>query len=234
MPWHTRPIGSCTEEDLAIYPLDVLCEQERTAPLEEKISKPPFAAALSVALQPGQEFAATAVARSLTARHADDIIDEQTSRRSTSHAGSHPTRRRPIDSQNSPSSPPVILRRLDRLLDGFPTRRILCLSRRRQKAKTPMINSSGFLFWRRPTLARPVAVLPSGLQRFTSVFGMGTGGATTLMSPERRSACAARLWWRRFAPRDVGRGGSPNRLGDWGQSPLPEISKELSRSQLRR
>jgi len=23
-------------------------------------------------------------------------------------------------------------------------------------------------------------------------------------------------------------GGSPNRLGDWGQSPLPEISKELS------
>jgi hypothetical protein len=30
---------------------------------------------------------------------------------------------------------------------------------------------------------------------------MGTGGATTLMSPERRSACAARLWWRRFAPR---------------------------------
>jgi len=48
------------------------------------------------------------------------------------------------------------------------------------------------------------------------------------MSPERRSAYAARLWWRRFAPRDVGRGGSPNRLGDWGQSPLPEISKERS------
>src|SRR5262245_12021808 len=47
-----------------------------------------------------------------------------------------------------------------------------------------MINSPGFLFWRRPTLARPVAVLPSGLQRFTSVFGMGTGGATTLLSPE--------------------------------------------------
>ena len=57
-----------------------------------------------------------------------------------------------------------------------------------------MINSPGFLFWRRPTLARPFAVLPSGLQRFTSVFGMGTGGATTLMSPERRSARAARLW----------------------------------------
>ena len=73
----------------------------------------------------------------------------------------------------------------------------------RKKAKCPMRSSPGILFWRRPTLARPVAVLPSGLQRFTSVFGMGTGGATTLMSPERRSACAARLWWRRFAPRDV-------------------------------
>jgi len=36
------------------------------------------------------------------------------------------------------------------------------------------------LFWRRPTLARPIAVLPSGLQRFTAVFGMGTGGATAL------------------------------------------------------
>ena len=88
--------------------------------------------------------------------------------------------------------------RLDRLPGGFPTRRVLCSSSRRQKAKTPMINSPGFLFWRRPTLARPFAVLPSGLQRFTSVFGMGTGGATTLMSPERRSACAARLWWKRL------------------------------------
>src|SRR4029077_3071089 len=97
-----------------------------------------------------------------------------------------------------------------------------------KKAKCPMRSSPGILFWRRPTLARPFAVLPSGLQRFTSVFGMGTGGATTLMSPERRSAYAARLWWRRFAPRDVGRGDSPNRLGDWGQSPLPEISKERS------
>src|SRR5213078_890459 len=57
-----------------------------------------------------------------------------------------------------------------------------------------MRSSPGVLFWRRPTLARPIAVLPSGLQRFTSVFGMGTGGATALLSPERRSACAARLW----------------------------------------
>ena len=48
------------------------------------------------------------------------------------------------------------------------------------------INSPGILFWRRPTLARPIAVLPSGLQRFTAVFGMGTGGTTALVSPEKR------------------------------------------------
>jgi hypothetical protein len=53
-----------------------------------------------------------------------------------------------------------------------------------------MMNSPGFLFWRRPTLARPVAVLPSGLQRFTSVFGMGTGGATALGSPESDAGLA--------------------------------------------
>src|SRR5438874_12258604 len=77
----------------------------------------------------------------------------------------------------------------------FPARRVLCSNRRLQKRRNPdEINSPGFLFWRRPTLARPIAVLPSGLQRFTSVFGMGTGGATALLSPERRSACAARLW----------------------------------------
>src|ERR1051325_379369 len=53
------------------------------------------------------------------------------------------------------------------------------------RSKNPdEIHSSGFLFWRRPTLARPVAVLPSGLQRFTAVFGMGTGGATALVSPD--------------------------------------------------
>ena len=40
------------------------------------------------------------------------------------------------------------------------------------------------LFWQRPTLARPFVKLPSALQRFTSVFGMGTGGSTVLWSPE--------------------------------------------------
>src|SRR5215831_15985288 len=54
------------------------------------------------------------------------------------------------------------------------------------------MNSPGILLWRRPTLARPVAVLPSGLQRFTSVFGMGTGGATALVSPECGTALAVR------------------------------------------
>jgi hypothetical protein len=47
-------------------------------------------------------------------------------------------------------------------------------------------NPPGIWFWRRPTLAQPIAVLPSGLQRFTAVFGMGTGGATALVSPEKR------------------------------------------------
>ena len=47
---------------------------------------------------------------------------------------------------------------------------------------------AGVLFWRRPTLAQPIVALPSGLQRFTSVFGMGTGGATALGSPEAGAA----------------------------------------------
>src|SRR5436309_15524301 len=67
-------------------------------------------------------------------------------------------------------------------------------------------NPVGILFWRRPTLARPFVALPSGLQRFTAVFGMGTGGATALLSPESDAGLAVRrfgagegdaeLWWR--------------------------------------
>src|SRR5438094_4142650 len=58
--------------------------------------------------------------------------------------------------------------------------------------KTPSTSHDmlGTQFWRRPTLARPIAVLPSGLQRFTAVFGMGTGGATALLSPEVRAGLA--------------------------------------------
>jgi hypothetical protein len=60
------------------------------------------------------------------------------------------------------------------------------------KTKNPTGKPAGFLLWRRPTLARPIAVLPSGLQRFTSVFGMGTGGATALLSPESDAGLAGR------------------------------------------
>ena len=41
--------------------------------------------------------------------------------------------------------------------------------------------------WQRPTLAGPFAQLPSAQQRFTSGFGMGPGGSTTLWSPEGNS-----------------------------------------------
>ena len=44
----------------------------------------------------------------------------------------------------------------------------------------------------RSILAQPFVALPSGLQRFTSVFGMGTGGATALLSPECGTARAVR------------------------------------------
>ena len=47
-------------------------------------------------------------------------------------------------------------------------------------------------FWQRPTLAQPRDALPSGLQRFTSVFGMGTGGSTALGSPEYEPRAGAR------------------------------------------
>ena len=52
-------------------------------------------------------------------------------------------------------------------------------------------------FWQRPTLAQPIEALPSGLQRFTSVFGMGTGGSTALGSPEHDPR-AARAGFCRF------------------------------------
>ena len=56
----------------------------------------------------------------------------------------------------------------------------------RRVRKSPAVGfpAAGLLFWRRPTLAQPIVALPSGLQRLTSVFGMGTGGSTALRSPE--------------------------------------------------
>ncbi len=40
--------------------------------------------------------------------------------------------------------------------------------------------------WRLPTLAEAIQPLPSAMQRFTTVFGMGTGGTTALLPPENR------------------------------------------------
>ena len=50
----------------------------------------------------------------------------------------------------------------------------------------PRLLKGGEGDWQRPTFARPIDALSSGLQRFTSVFGMGTGGTTALGSPEER------------------------------------------------
>ena len=54
------------------------------------------------------------------------------------------------------------------------------------KTKNPKLLSEPGVhqLWQCPTLAQPLDALPSGLQRFTSVFGMGTGGTTALGSPE--------------------------------------------------
>ena len=93
-----------------------------------------------------------------------------------------------------PTHSPATLAGLTVYPPASPARRVLCSSRRRQN-KTPSRSRDmlGALFWRRPTLTRPIAVLPSALQRFTSVFGMGTGGATALGSPECGTALAVSL-----------------------------------------
>ena len=48
----------------------------------------------------------------------------------------------------------------------------------KQKKPSALFPRHRALTWRRPTLAQPRDALPSALQRFTSVFGMGTGGST--------------------------------------------------------
>ena len=50
--------------------------------------------------------------------------------------------------------------------------------------KKPAVAGGLILIWQRPTLTEPSAPLPSALRCFTSVFGMGTGGATALRSPD--------------------------------------------------
>ena len=46
------------------------------------------------------------------------------------------------------------------------------------------VNYNGANTWQRPTLTGPIVPLPSALRRFTSGFGMGPGGSTSLWSPE--------------------------------------------------
>ena len=55
---------------------------------------------------------------------------------------------------------------------------------RLKRGQPAHIAVGGLLIWQRPTLAGPVVRLPLALRRFTSVFGMGTGGSTALWSPE--------------------------------------------------
>ena len=47
-----------------------------------------------------------------------------------------------------------------------------------QKKPPRFGEEGGGINWQRPTFAGPIAQLSSAQQRFTSVFGMGTGGAT--------------------------------------------------------
>ena len=54
-----------------------------------------------------------------------------------------------------------------------------------EKQKTPASQLGFFLFdaWQFPTLAWGDPTLPSALRRFTSEFGMGSGGTTALQPP---------------------------------------------------
>ena len=70
--------------------------------------------------------------------------------------------------------------------------RRLCASYKRSEPDGSF-DLSGSGDWRRPTFAHPRDALSSGLQRFTSVFGMGTGGTTALGSPEGRPHGGCRI-----------------------------------------
>ena len=58
-----------------------------------------------------------------------------------------------------------------------------------KKSPAPIARGRAYT-WRRPTLTRPIVSLPSALRRFTSGFGMGPGGSTTLWSPEGNRGAA--------------------------------------------
>lgn len=62
----------------------------------------------------------------------------------------------------------------------------LRLSGLRQKRKKPIRQDGLFTLidaWQFPTLAWGDPTLPSALRRFTSEFGMGSGGTTALVPP---------------------------------------------------
>ena len=59
-------------------------------------------------------------------------------------------------------------------------------ARYRQKEKAPRLRAGPFFLfdaWQFPTLAWGDPTLPSALRRFTSEFGMGSGGTTALKPP---------------------------------------------------
>ena len=75
-----------------------------------------------------------------------------------------------------------------------------------KRKKPGHVSMSGlYITWQRPTLARPFVKLPLALQRFTSVFGMGTGGSTALWSPDLgQSGCSGSLLlWNGAALRQI-------------------------------
>ena len=76
-----------------------------------------------------------------------------------------------------------------------------------EKEVAPLLEGSGAKYWQRPTFARPIDALSSGLRRFTSVFGMGTGGTTALISPE---GCS-----RRESPPDAPGEGGGWEISEW-------------------
>ncbi len=58
------------------------------------------------------------------------------------------------------------------------------------KAKNPAPSGTGFFLfdaWQFPTLTWGDPTLPSALRRFTSEFGMGSGGTTALKPPGKNS-----------------------------------------------
>ena len=54
---------------------------------------------------------------------------------------------------------------------------------RKQKSPEQMFRAFVFDAWQFPTLAWGDPTLPSALRRFTSEFGMGSGGTTALLPP---------------------------------------------------